>query len=157
MIHRDFYCFGCSIDGVLPGTNIIIEIKNVTESWLLTISDALKAKKVNCLKEFKSRNASKWKLKDNHDFYYEIQMKLEISNAEECIFLLQTKQDYFIDNIQRDKSWWLRESTKLIKFWQYFTLEYLDPRKERNLKTRTHEESKTFCEGQTWIMNFDKP
>lgn len=74
----------------------------------------------------------------NHNFYYQIQGQLHITNRNYCIFAIWTSLGIKIEKIMRDKAFWQEKMLPRLKlFYETCILqEIVDPRHERNMSIR---------------------
>ncbi|XP_054257775.1 uncharacterized protein LOC128982793 [Macrosteles quadrilineatus] len=124
-----------SPDGVV-GEEDIVEVKCPKSAELLTIPEAVKQIKSFCLAPCKSSNDIK--LKRNHNYYYQVQGQLHISNKRRCYFVVWTKKDIHIEAIERDDKFWKEKMEKPLCFFYKCALlpEIVDPRTCRSMPIR---------------------
>ena len=77
-----------------------MEFKNPYSYRDLAVSDAIAAKKCDCL----ASNNGRIELKRTHSYYYQIQMAMFCTKKEWCDFLLCTTIDYHCKQVQFDES-----------------------------------------------------
>jgi hypothetical protein len=100
----------------------------------MEVEDAVKKKIIDyCYIE-----NNKVKLKDNHNYMYQIQGLLEITNRECCYFFIYTFKDYNCEIIKRNKQFWENQMVgKLERFYSSaYLFELLDSRYNRNMAIR---------------------
>ena len=68
-----------------------------------------------CLEEDKDNHTLK--LKQQHNFYYQIQCQLYCVNTHWCDFVVRTNKDMHVERIYRDEEWWKAQLEKLRKFY----------------------------------------
>ncbi|KAF2884822.1 hypothetical protein ILUMI_21355, partial [Ignelater luminosus] len=129
---------GASPDGII-NANEICEVKclHTVAKLDLTLEQAVKMKKVACLKLAKDMSIS---INKQHDYYYQIQGQLAITGAHVCNFIVYTGEanELYIQQVKRDyeqwKSVWL---PKLVTFFKECVApEIVLNRRSRNLKCR---------------------
>ncbi|KAF2882522.1 hypothetical protein ILUMI_23658 [Ignelater luminosus] len=132
---------GASPDGII-NANEICEVKclHTVAKLGLTLEQAVKMKKVACLKLAKDMSIS---INKQHDYYYQIQGQLAITGAHVCNFIVYTgdANELYIQQVERDyeqwKSVWL---PKLVTFFKECVApEIVLNRRSRNLKCRDPE------------------
>lgn len=165
-IDVEFFFLGASPDGVILSMNAIVEVKTAAAAWNLSIREAVIAKKITCLEKVstaaqgkKRKRDSKteteeqpvMQLKRSDKYYYQIQAQLRCSGREKCYFIIQTKDDWFIEVIQQDAKFWeTKIEEKLVNFWYFYALELINSRKHRSMKPRKLEEHEEFCRSTMW-------
>lgn len=90
-------------DGLIE-PNGIIEVKCPISIRTLGIKFAVKNKKSFYLKY--NENTQQIYLNKNHEYYYQIQGQLHISNRDFCDFVVWTPKEIHIERIQRDDMFW---------------------------------------------------
>ena len=78
----------------------LVEFKNLYSYRDLAVSDAIAAKKCDCL----AINNGCIELKHTYGYYYQVQMAMFCTKKEWCDFLLCTTIDYQCEQVQFDKS-----------------------------------------------------
>ena len=78
----------------------LVEFKNPYSYRDLAVSDAIAAKKCDCL----AINNGRIELKHTHGYYYQVQMAMFCTKKAWCDFLLHTTIDYHCERVQFDKS-----------------------------------------------------
>jgi len=81
---------GCVIDPTVLPTQGLVEFKNPYSYRHLSVSDAINARKCDCLEVKNSRI----QLKHNHSYYYQVQLATFCTSTQWCDFLLCTTVDY---------------------------------------------------------------
>lgn len=146
-IDHEFYFLGATPDGIFEDG--IVEIKTAAAAWDGTVIEGIRNKKITCLKPKKGKEPIQ--LKQKHPYYYQVQGQLRVTGLDRCIFLLQTKEDFFYEIIERDDQFWKTEmEEKLINFWHFYALEVVDPRKERSMEVRKYLDFEAFCQTAEW-------
>ena len=120
-IHKEYVWLGCSPDDIiedLEGKGLI-EIKCVAAKDYRnsTVSEIADKKKNFYLKE------KKITLFENHQYYFQIQGQLEITESYFCDFVVYTAKDLFIQRIYRDKIFWKEKVFRKLE--EFFFLVYL--------------------------------
>lgn len=150
-IDKSLYFLGASPDGVYD--NMVIEIKTASAAWNDSIQMGIQDKKIKCL-SFNKSSFSPLQLKRNHAYYYQVQGQLHICEKESCAFLIQTSNDYFFEVIHKDDKFWKNKMEKRLRdFWEFMTIELIDPRKERSMDIRKYKDYKEFSESPQWRIN----
>jgi hypothetical protein len=132
-IHPQHKFLAASPDGLID-QDAILEIKCPYAARNMEVEDAVKKKIIDyCYIE--NNNV---KLKDNHNYMYQIQGLLEITNREYCYFFIYTFKDYNCEIIKRNKQFWENQMVgKLERFYSSADLfELLDSRYNRNMAIR---------------------
>ncbi|KAJ1522321.1 hypothetical protein ONE63_002617 [Megalurothrips usitatus] len=76
-------------------------------------------------------------LKKNHEFYFQIQGQLAISDREWCDLVVFSDNDFFVERIERDRAKWEEMFPKLKRFYMEALLpEFVDPRLPRDGQIR---------------------
>ncbi|XP_059477412.1 uncharacterized protein LOC132197849 [Neocloeon triangulifer] len=153
-VNKNWPYLGASPDGAV-GANAIIEIKclysakerkifdfvaerqGVDERGEQIMENGKKKKKDKfssvCLEIFEG----KLRLKRKHDYFFQIQGQLAISEKEKCYFVASTDVDLFVEEILPDKELWANMERKLSEFYlDYLLPEIVDPRIIRGLTVR---------------------
>lgn len=96
----------------------LAEYKNPYSARDLSLSQACDTIKTFCLtKEQCSDGGVNYRLKQNHDYYYQIQCQLYCDNKEWCDFVVRTNKDINIERIYRNAKWWDEQMEKLRVFY----------------------------------------
>lgn len=116
----------------------IVEYKNPYSVRDLTISEACdRQAKAFCLEKQEDDNQVTYKLKEKHNYYYQVQCQMYCCNVDWCDFVVRTNKELHVERIQRDKHWWEQKLPKLKEFYfQALLPELACPRKERGGKIR---------------------
>jgi hypothetical protein len=120
-----------SPDG-LVGCDGIVEVKCPWNVKDLTVLDAVKARKI----KYAEKKKDGLHVKMDHNYSYQIQGQLHITQRDFCLFVVYTKRGIFVEKIERDRKFWKEKILpKLEKFFfQYFLPEKIDPRHRHNLR-----------------------
>lgn len=124
---------GASPDG-LVGEDGLIEIKCLPSIAPMTFKEAIEAKKHICLELVEEE----LRLKEKHEFYYQIQGQLQIAQREWCDLVVFTENDFLIHRVFRNDALWHSEILPKLKhfFLDCMLPELVDPRLPRGLKMR---------------------
>lgn len=147
-IDPEHHMLACTPDGVIDEMNAIVEIKTACASFNETIEWGIENKKIKHLKY--DKNKKDLILKPRHNYHFQVQMQLHITGRDMCIFITQTEKDFVIQEIYRDDKFWDEMVHRLIDFWYFFALEYLDSRRLRSLEVRPWNEFENFCKSSEW-------
>ena len=60
----------------------------------------------------------KWSLKQNHAYFYQVQLQLHVCNLNYADFVLWTKQDTIVERLDKNSAF-IREKTEIVKY--FFT------------------------------------
>ncbi|XP_069361994.1 uncharacterized protein [Maniola hyperantus] len=125
---------GASPDG-LVGDDTIVEIKCPSSASNLSPVEAIDQKKITfCTND---SNLDNIKLKRNHNYYYQIQGQLQITQRKYCIFIVWTPLGLVYEKIEKNNDFWNSIVSKLDEFYFKCILpELIDPRLPRNLPIR---------------------
>ena len=91
----------------------LVEFKNPYSYRNLAVTDAIAAKKCDCL----AINGGRIKLKHSHSYYYQVQMAMFCTNTEWCDFILRTTIDYHCERVQFDESFCVTVLPTLRRFY----------------------------------------
>ena len=128
---------GASTDGLI-GNDGIVELKNPISAANMTIPQALKRNQ-HLRRIFSKENINK--MNQKHEYYYQIQGQLHITQRYYCIFALCTKIDIKYIRVERDDDFWeVKMAESLRKFYFDSLLpKILDSRYNRNMPLREPE------------------
>ena len=93
----------------------LLEMKNPYSVREKTLAEASTAPSF-CLEEDKS-SPNGYKLKNKHNYYYQVQCQLYCTGRMWCDFVLRTNKDLHIERIYYKESWWTGQLEKLRKFY----------------------------------------
>jgi hypothetical protein len=133
-IHPQHTFLAASPDRLID-QDAILEIKCPYAARNMEVEDAVKKKII----DFCYIENNKVKLKDNHNYMYQIRRLLEITNRECCYFFVYTFKDYNCEIIMRNKQFWKDQMIgKLERFYSsaYLFELLLDSRYNRNMAIR---------------------
>ncbi|RVE40146.1 hypothetical protein evm_015204 [Chilo suppressalis] len=130
-IDQKYFFLGASPDGLFEEG--IVEMKCPYSARNMDVEQAIIQKKIKF-----------WKidglLNTNHDWYFQIQGQLHISQKNVCLFAVWTGQEFAIKTtkITRDDVFWTTKmEPKLVEFYNKCLLpELIDPRKSRSMPIR---------------------
>lgn len=91
----------------------LAEFKNPFSARNMKLSEACE-KKTFCLQKV---TQDSYKLKDNHDYYFQMQCQMYCDNKEWCDFVVNTEQDLHIERVCRNRQWWEKQLIKLKSFY----------------------------------------
>lgn len=122
-----------SPDG-LVGKNAVIEVKCPASVKKLTPMEAIESKKIKFMKII----GGKAILNASHNYMYQVQGLLHITNRKWCYFIVWTPEGLVYDKIKRDDKFWTEKmENKLADFFHFCLLpEIVDSRRARHLKIR---------------------
>lgn len=126
---------GASPDGVID-EETIVEIKCPASAANMTPTEAILKKKITfCVLD--ESDPQKIKLKQNHNYFYQVQGQLNITKKRYCIFVVWTPKGILFEKIEKDTGFWESILNKLRKFYMECILpEIIDPRLPRKLPIR---------------------
>ncbi|RVE52850.1 hypothetical protein evm_002507 [Chilo suppressalis] len=136
-IDRDTPFLGASPDGVVVGKDMIVEIKCPVAAFKDGINEAIKSGKLQIYKIGKN---GALQINKNHNWYYQIQGQLHITNKSKCVLGIWYGENNPLktEYISRDDNFWNdKMKNKLTKFYLDCLLpELVDPRHSRNMPIR---------------------
>ena len=91
----------------------LVEFKNVYSYRDLAVSDAIVAKKRDCL----AINNGRIELKHTHSYYYQVQMAMFCTKKELCNFLLRTTIGYHCERSRNLFVIWFSPLSGAFTFW----------------------------------------
>ncbi|CAG9762672.1 unnamed protein product [Ceutorhynchus assimilis] len=127
------HCFlAASPDGLIQEEGII-EVKCPSSAEKMTPEEAIQQQK-----NFATLNNGKLEVKQNHNYFYQIQGQLHITKRKYCNFLVWTPLGFLVQKIERDDLFWEEKMEPLLKQFYFKCLlpEIIDPRFTRGLKIR---------------------
>lgn len=133
LVHPQHKFLAASPDG-LVGDDAILEIKCPYAARNMQVAEAVEKKIIDyCYMENKTI-----KLKENHNYMYQIQGLLEIANRECCYFFIYTLNDFHCELIIRNKQFWEEKMIKKLEkfYFSAYLLELLDSRYNRKMDLR---------------------
>ena len=134
---------GASPDGVVvdgSGRRVkIVEVKCPFNAKDKTIEEACKDNKAFCCGIVNGKPD----LKDDHDYYYQIQGQMAITGVHECDFVVWTPKDLFVQTVKFDPDFWTDTCLpKLEHFFLFFLLpEIVFPKKPSPHDYSSHKSS----------------
>lgn len=130
---------GATPDGLI-GNDGLVEVKCPSSLAGQDIGSAAMQGKVKCLKMNKEQVIC---MNETHEYYYQVQGQLHITERQYCLFAIWTGTEKRIHVLRVDKNdtfWKLRMEPHLIKFYMNCMLpELVDPRFNRNMVIRDPE------------------
>ncbi|XP_063227183.1 uncharacterized protein LOC134533624 [Bacillus rossius redtenbacheri] len=130
---------GASPDGLLRDENSIIEVKCVPSAIGIGLKEMAKQKKSFFLEE----NEGKLILRKTHNYFYQIQGTLNISERDACYLIVMSdlKENLHIEKVYKDVVFWEREMVpKLRRFYIHCLLpEIVEPNVSRGKRIREPE------------------
>jgi len=100
-----------------------VEYKNPYSARKLTIEEACDTISSFCLQKVQSGTSVVYKLKNRHDYHFQVQCQMYCSDTEWCDFVVNTEESLHVERIFRDRKWWEEQLDKL----KYFYFESLLP------------------------------
>lgn len=136
-VDKEYGFLAASPDG-LVGTNGIIEVKCPYSLVKNGISIDFAAKSIKTFYLKFNENANKINLKETHNYYFQIQGQLHITQKLFCDFIVWTPSDIFVERIFKNNDFWTNKmETFLVKFYHEALLpEIVDPRLCRKMPIR---------------------
>lgn len=126
---------GASPDGLIDD-DAIVEIKCPSSASNFSPTEAIDKKKIDFC-TIDGYNSNKIKLKRNHNYFYQVQGQLQITDRKYCIFIVWTPKGLAYEKIEKDNEFWNSVVSKLEEFYFKCILpELIDPRLPRNLPIR---------------------
>jgi hypothetical protein len=134
-IDPDIPYLAASPDGKV-GDDGIVEIKCPSVARDMTIQEGIAAKKIDCI--FFDAISNEYKMKRNHNYFYQVQGQLQCTRRSYCWFFVYTKKDHATIKVERDYSFWKNcMEPHLIKFyWNCLLPEIVDSQNERGEPVR---------------------
>lgn len=108
-----------SPDGVLESQDALVEVKCPFTAKDMMVEEAVR----KGLLKFLGFDNGKLMLRDNHNYYYQIQGQLNITGRSECYFIVWTTKDLWFQVIKKDESFWKGCMEKL----EVFYMEHMLP------------------------------
>lgn len=137
-IHKTLQYLGASPDGIYKdkdGKTGLVEVKCPFTAKNMQAEEAIKAKKKKFWKYNTRKNA--FIIDKNHDYYFQIQGQLNITEMNMCLFAVWTGEEYLmkVEYIERDPTFWHDKIVgPLTKFYLHCLLpELIDSRLERSM------------------------
>ncbi|KAF4522566.1 hypothetical protein B566_EDAN012857 [Ephemera danica] len=134
-IDPDIPYLAASPDGKIESDGLV-EIKCPSVARDMTIQEGVQAKKIDCLVFDEQTNSYKMKL--NHNYFYQVQGQLHCTRRSYCWFFVYTKKDSVKIKVERDDTFWKKcMEPHLIKFyWNCLLPEIVDSQRERGEPVR---------------------
>ncbi|XP_052788528.1 uncharacterized protein LOC128223281 [Mya arenaria] len=113
VVDSEYPYLGASVDRVNVSENKIVEIKNPSSTWGMTMAEA--AKKLKCLKHNENDDIV---LNPSHEYYTQIQGQMGILGIPKCDFVICTKEDILIHEVTFDCIFWEDCKRKFVTFYE---------------------------------------
>lgn len=125
---------GATPDGLIDDDGIV-EIKCPSSARNLTPDEAIQIKKI---KFWKINSGGTVEVNTNHEYFFQIQGQLHVTNRQYCLFSVWTPKGLKIERVERDDDFWqTRMVNKLEMFYMNCVLpEIIDPRHRRSMPIR---------------------
>lgn len=132
-IDQDLPFLGASPDGLVQEDKIV-EIKCPYSARGMSINNAIREKKITFWKIEKDGNTN---LNKKHEWYFQAQGQIHITQRNTCIFAVWTDVDMKVEIINEDKSFW-GEMEKKLKIFYFDCLlpEIIDSRLDRQMEIK---------------------
>lgn len=86
-----------------PHPNGLVEIKNPRTVKDKTLDLACTSSKF-CLEKQEQNGVATYKLKDKHDYYYQVQCQMYCADRQWCDFVVRTNKQLHVERIYRDEN-----------------------------------------------------
>ncbi|XP_077299493.1 uncharacterized protein LOC143920488 [Arctopsyche grandis] len=121
-----------SPDGLI-GKDGLIEVKCPYNIMNMTPEEGIRQKKI----DFCTMNDNIFRLKRNHNFFYQVQGQLHITRRDYCYFVVWSSTGMIFERIEKDDTFWLKMEQRLENFYDQCLLpEIIDGRIPKNLPVR---------------------
>lgn len=136
-VDKQYGFLAASPDGLVDHDGII-EVKCPYSLAKKGLSIDYSAKNIKSFYLKVDENTQKIKLKETHDYYFQVQGQLHITEKYFCDFIVWTPSEIFVERIvKNDEFWSTKMETNLIKFYHEALLpELVDPRLCRKMPIR---------------------
>ena len=94
----------------------LVEYKNPFVARQLTLSEACDLSTF-CLQKKETDGKTTYKLKQRHDYYYQVQCQLYCDNKDWCDFVVRTEKELHVERFYRNVEWWGEQIPKLRTFY----------------------------------------
>ncbi|XP_050306168.1 uncharacterized protein LOC126743213 isoform X2 [Anthonomus grandis grandis] len=133
-IDSECCALAASPDG-LVGSRGLVEVKCPSTASAISPTEAINKK---IIKFATLDENGQMHLKQNHDYFYQIQGQLHITKRDFCYFILWTPMGMLVEQIWRQDSFWNDKMIGKLKSFYYNCLlpEIIDPRYSRGLEIR---------------------
>ena len=91
----------------------LVELKNPYSAKDMTVEE-YSSKQSSCLH---MREDGKCKLKNGHDYFYQIQCQLYCTGKVWCDFVVRTNKNIYVERIHHNRDWWNSQMKKLRAFY----------------------------------------
>ena len=135
-IHHEIPSLAETPDGVLERSRQVVEIKCPSSAASYsTLSEAYLDNVPAITNLFTDESCTA--IKTNHEYYYQIQMQLEVVDTEECQFMVWIPHNSTVILIETDTFWNTKMKLKLIQFYEtWLLLELVDSRLARRMQVK---------------------
>lgn len=132
-IDRQYPFLAASPDGMFDNKGLV-EVKCPAKAKDLTPVEAVKNKVIKYCTEYEGEIF----LKKNHNYYYQVQGQLRVTNKPYCLFVVWTPHGMSVEKIVKDDNFWSSKMEKrLLDFYESSLLpEIIDPRHPRGMPIR---------------------
>ncbi len=113
----------CVHDPKTTPSDGLVEYKNPYSARKLTREEACDTISSFCLQKVQSGTSVVYKLKNHHDYHFQVQCQMCCSDTEWCDFVVNTEESLHVKRLFRDRKWWEEQLDKL----KYFYFESLLP------------------------------
>uniref|UniRef100_A0A0A9YW51 YqaJ viral recombinase domain-containing protein n=2 Tax=Lygus hesperus TaxID=30085 RepID=A0A0A9YW51_LYGHE len=129
-VHAAHGFLAASLDCLVDDDGIL-EVKCPKSAEKLTFQQAISTLKSFCL-------TKQGTLKQNHNYFYQIQGQLEITDRQYCDFVVWAPKFAHVERVDRDREFWNNVMfPKLLAFFENSLLpELVDPRRCRSMPLR---------------------
>lgn len=136
-VDKEYGFLAASPDGIVD-SNGIIEVKCPYSLVKKGLSIDYAAKNLKTFYLKCNESTGKINLKLTHDYYFQIQGQLHITQKSFCDFIIWTPLDIYIERIFKNENFWLNKmQTQLVNFYHEALLpEIIDPRLCRKMPIR---------------------
>lgn len=122
----------------LVGIDVIVEIKCPYTAYKMHPDEAIRERKIKFWNYNKTNNT--YEVNKKHQWYYQIQGQMEVTNRNGCIFAVFTGHEFplKVEYLRRDRKFWNENMEyKLKRFYNECLLpELVDPRHSRHMPIR---------------------
>lgn len=139
-VDKNLPYLGATPDGLI-GDDAIVEVKCPAVAENLPPLTAIELKKITCCTI--QNNCTN--LKKTHNYMFQIQGQLHITNRKMCYFVIWTPKGILVEKIARDDTFWEEKMEHQLNsfYMNYVVPELIDPRYPRNLPIRGSCEQET--------------
>ena len=118
-VQKDIPFLGASPDGLVNDDDQkgVLEVKCPFKYRFSKIAEGTKDPQFCC-----KLNGDKIQLKQNHNYFYQVQAQMALTNTQWCDFVFWTLSDVHIERINFNEQFWQECLVKVITFYQKFVL-----------------------------------